>query len=218
MNEFIFFFSILLTFSAVVLIYKFFGKTGLSSWVCFASVVANIVVVKTVSCFGLITTLGNVLFGSVFLSIDILSEQYGKKEANRAVLLGLIANISFIMASQIVLLYKPYEDNAVQQSFITLFTITPRVCLGSIAAYAFGNFLDTAIFDKLNGKKLWIKNNVSTIIAQLLDNFVLHTIAFLGIISFKEVAILSINVWVIEVIIALLDTPFIYWSKKFPSC
>ena len=40
-------------------------------------------VVKTVAVFGLVATLGNVLYGSIFLATDILSEVYGKKAARR---------------------------------------------------------------------------------------------------------------------------------------
>lgn len=223
MNELLFILSIVFTFSAVLVLLKLFGKKGLFCWVCFASVMANIIVVKTVDCFGLTTTLGNVLFGSVFLSLDIINELYNKKEANSAVYLGLACNVAFIIISQFVILYKPSTSDFSSDAFIQLFSLTPRVCLGSICAYAFGNFLDIQIFDKLKSKQgsknLWIRNNLSTITAQLFDNFVLHTIAFLGIMTFRDVCILSVNVWLIEVVIALCDTPFLYIAKhKLSNC
>lgn len=218
MNELLFLLSIIVTFSSVLFFLHRFGKTGLACWVCFASVCANIIVTKTVDCFGLTTTLGNVLFGSVFLALDIINERYERKEANRVVWLGLCINVAFVAATQIALLYKPSVNDFASDGFKQVFSISPRVFLGSVCAYAFGNFLDIFIFDKLKSKhgekNLWIRNNLSTIVAQLLDNFVLHTIAFLGIMTFSDIAVLSVNVWIFEVIIAICDTPFIYYSKK----
>lgn len=218
MNEILFFISIIVTFSTLLFVYKHFSKTGLACWVCFASVFANLIVIKTVNCFGLNTTLGNVLFGSVFLSLDIVAEKYDKKEANKIIWLGLITNIAFVVASQFTLLYKPSSLDYSSDAFKTVFSITPRVCLGSVSAYAFGNFLNTFIFDKLKQKQgsklLWLRNSLSTCIAQLLDNFVLHIIAFLGILSFSEITTLSFNVWIIEVIVAIFSMPFLYFAKN----
>ena len=69
----------------VLIMYKFFGRTGLFVWVGFATVLANIQVVKLIEIFGLTATLGNAVYGSIFLVTDIINEKYGKKEAKKAV-------------------------------------------------------------------------------------------------------------------------------------
>ena len=60
-----------------VVVFRFFGKEGLYVLAVASVIVANIQVTKTVVLFGLTATLGNVLYGSVFLATDVLSEVYG---------------------------------------------------------------------------------------------------------------------------------------------
>lgn len=61
-------------FIIVLLFYKGFGKTGLFVWIGFATVCANLQVVKTVELFGLTATLGNIMYGTVFFATDVLNE------------------------------------------------------------------------------------------------------------------------------------------------
>ena len=81
---------ILIDLSLAILIYRFFGKSGLYALIIASVITANIQVVKTVQLFGLVATLGNVLYGSIFFTTDVLSEVYGKKAARRGVWLGFI--------------------------------------------------------------------------------------------------------------------------------
>ena len=75
--------SVLLCFGAVILMDRLFGKEGLLVWVSLATVIANVVVCKTVGIFGLVSSLGNIMFASNFLATDIIGEIWGKDEANR---------------------------------------------------------------------------------------------------------------------------------------
>ena len=77
MNMLLFFVTAVVTFGLLVAVSRLFGKEGIYTWIGMAVVVANILVCKNVDLFGLSATLGNVLFGTVFLATDILTEQYG---------------------------------------------------------------------------------------------------------------------------------------------
>lgn len=217
MNELLFFISLLSSFAFLLLFYRLFGKNGIFGWICFASVFANIEVMKLVTCFGLSTTLGNTLFGTVFLATDILTEQYDSKTARKAITIGFLCNLAFIVFSQLDILFIPNGNDIAHNSIKTLFTLTPRVCLGSMCAYAVGNLTDVCLYSKIKDrhgdKLLWVRNNVSTMLSQLLDNFIFHFIAFSGFLNVNEIVKLSINVWIIEAIVALLDTPFLYIAK-----
>ncbi|KDE22505.1 hypothetical protein EF83_17085, partial [Bacillus subtilis] len=83
-NSFWIFFAII-HFIIVLLFYKGFGKMGLFVWIGFATVCANLQVVKTVELFGLTATLGNVMYGTIFFATDVLNEKYGPAEARKAV-------------------------------------------------------------------------------------------------------------------------------------
>ena len=52
-NEIILFCSLVCIYSAVVLFYKFFGRTGLYMWTVIATISANIEVLILVDAFGL---------------------------------------------------------------------------------------------------------------------------------------------------------------------
>ena len=56
MNELLFFITIIVNFAGIILAYKFFGKKGLFAWIAFATISANIEVIKCVDIFGLSVT------------------------------------------------------------------------------------------------------------------------------------------------------------------
>ena len=80
MNELLFIITILVNFIGILLSYKCFKKVGLFIWVAIATIIANIEATKCVDMFGLSLTLGNVVYSTVFLATDILSEMEEKKQ------------------------------------------------------------------------------------------------------------------------------------------
>ena len=130
----------------VLIMYKFFGKTGLFVWVGFATVLANIQVVKLIEIFGLTATHGNAVYGSIFLVTDILNEKYGKKEAKKAVWLGFSSLIMMTIIMQLVIQFQPAPDDFAQDSLETIFGLIPRIALGSLIAYIISQYTDVLIF------------------------------------------------------------------------
>lgn len=218
MNELLLFVEVIIIFSLLLLMKKFFGKNGVITWVALASVLANIQVAKSVDVFGLSATLGNVLFASTFLATDILSECYGEKYSKKAVFIGLFSIIIYIISTQIALLYIPNSIDIVNEPMKQLFSLAPRICISSVVMYFIANFLDVVLFEKLkkifNGKKLWLRNNVSTILCNCLENFGFVFLSFIGVYPIQEILTIALTTCVIEIIIALCDTPFLYIAKK----
>ena len=218
MNEILLFVEVGVMFTSLLLFKKLFGKTGLFVWIGLASAIANIQVVKSIEVFGIEATVGNVLFASVFLATDLLRECYGKAEAKKGVYIGVASIVFFLLSTQLLLLYEPAVFDISQDAMKTVFALSPRVCAASLIMFAVANFIDVAIYDKLHsicgGKKLWLRNNVSTITCNCLENFGFVFLAFTGVYSIKEVLMIAISTCVIETIIALCDTPFLYIGKK----
>ena len=102
--------SIILTFSTVVLLEKIFKKEGLLIWISIATILANIIVCKTINIFGITSSLGNIMFASNFLATDILTEKYGADYAKKAINCALISTIIFIVTTQISLLFIPIDS------------------------------------------------------------------------------------------------------------
>lgn len=219
MNEILFFVTLIINFSGVIFAYKFFGKIGLFCWIAMATIIANVEVLKCVDIFNMALTLGNVTFGSIFLATDILNEKYGVKAAQKSVYIGFFALLTFTLFTQVDLHYISNSSDFAGEAMKTLFTITPRVCFGSMFAYFISNMLDVYLYTFIrkclpSDTFLWLRNNASTMISQFFDTVLFTCIAFVGVFPKDIVFQLCITTYLIKLLIALLDTPFLYLSKK----
>lgn len=218
MNEALLFVEIVIVFSLILAFEKFLGLAGLYSWIGIAAIIANLETAKSVEMFGISAVLGNVMFASVFLATDIISERYGKREAQKGVYIGLFSVITFLICSQIALLYLPSVFDIAHTPMVELFQLTPRICIASVIMFFVANLADVYLYNKLkekfNGKKMWLRNNISTILCNCGENFGMFFIAFYGIYPISEVIAMALSTSVIEIIIAVCDTPFLYISRK----
>lgn len=218
MNILLGFVNILVTFTLVVLIEKFFKKEGLFAWMSIAIILANLTVCKMIDIFNITTSLGNVLFASTFLATDILSEKYSKEDAKKAVYLSLFSGIAFIIITQLTLLFVPSSEDIVQEAMKSLFSISLRTTIASMSMFFISNMLDIHIYNRLKEKypnKLWLRNNFATILCNGIENYFFNTFAFLGIFSYSVILSIATTTTIIEIIIAICDTPFLYLSKKW---
>ncbi len=224
MNELFLIITLLVSFGGTILFLKVFGKGGLFAWIGIATVFANIEVTLVVHAFGMDQTLGNTLFAATFLATDILSELYGKKEANKGVLAGILTSLTFILLSFLWVHYIPAESDWASEFVHGLFSNTPRMLLSSLIAYVVSEFIDVTLYHawwKLTEKKtgshtkmLWFRNNFSTLISQFVNIVLFNFGAFLGIYSLKELIAITASCYVIYVATSLLDTPFVYIARK----
>lgn len=209
--------SIIATFSIVVCMEKMFKKEGLYVWISIATITANILVCKSIDILGLTASLGNVMFASIFLATDILSEKYDVKDSRKAVILAIVSQIIFIMTTTLAISYIPSETDLSNDSMKTLFSINTRVSISSIVMFGASNMLDIYLFEKLKRKflkQLWLRNNVSTIISNCLENYFFVFFAFVGIYDYSTILSIATTTSILEIIIAICDTPFMYIAKK----
>ncbi|SIS37240.1 queuosine precursor transporter [Salimicrobium flavidum] len=219
-NELLWIIFAIVNFTLLLTVYRLFGKNGLFVWIGMATVVANIQVVKTVELFGLTATLGNIIYGTAFLATDILNEKYGKDSAKKAVWLGFSALIAMTIMMQISLRFIPAESDIAQSALETLFGIVPQIAIGSLLAYIISQYFDVWLYAFLKkifpkDKHLWIRNNGSTMISQLLDTAVFCGIAFYGLYPFGVWIEIFWTTYFIKFLVSLLDTPFLYAAKSF---
>ena len=209
---------IFLDLGLVTLIYRFFGKTGLYVVIVASVIVANIQVVKTVEIFGLVATLGNVIYGSIFFATDILSEVYGKKAARRGVWLGFIGMALMTLWMQIGLKFIPHASDFSQESFLTIFGLMPRIAAGSITAYLVSQHHDIWAFlfwkDKTKGRFLWLRNNASTMVSQAIDSVIFCSIALWGVFDTGTWTQILLSTYLLKLLVAAIDTPFLYLAKR----
>lgn len=218
MNNILLIISIIGVFSIMLVLKKFFGKSGIIGWMGIASILANLLLIKSVNILGISATLGNVLFASNFLATDMLTENYGYKEAKKGVRFGIASVIIFMIITQVALLYIPNSEDIAQSSFELLFSFVPRISIASISMFALSNLIDIRLYEflrkKSDGKKMWLRNNICTMICNGGENFLFYLIAFLGVMDIGTILSIALSATIIEVLIALCDTPFLYISKK----
>lgn len=215
-NELLWIAFALLDLCLVVGVYRFFGKVGLYGLIVFNLLLCNIQVVKTVELFGLTTTLGNILYASVFLATDILSECHGKGEAKKAVLLGFVTLLMSVLYMQLALTFAPAADDFAQPHLSAIFGFLPRIAFASLAAYLVSQLHDVWAFHYLKQHipGLWLRNNVSTLASQVLDSLIFCLIAFWGVFPLDVFLEILMTTYLFKAVVAVLDTPFIYLARR----
>ena len=223
-NEILLIITVIVFYGGVLVFYRLFGLKGLYVWTAFATITANIEVLILIDAFGMEQTLGNVMFASSFLVTDIISENFGKKEAGTAVNLGIAVLIAFVIVSQIWLLFTPSANDRTFESMQTIFSNTPRLMTASLAVYALSQHLDVWLYHKwwsLTSEKsgdsksfLWVRNNGSTLISQLVNAILYNIAAFAGTYDTGTLLNIIIATYVIYIFTSLLDTPAVYLSRK----
>ena len=190
-NEMLWLGYMLFNYTAVLIAYKFWGKVGLLIFVPLSVVLANIQVLKMMNLFGIETTMGNIAFGGVFLVSDILSEVEGKKYARKLVTIGFITMVFTTIVMNWAL--------AISQLF-------------DVWAYQ--------VIRKWRPsyKDIWIRNNLSTVVGQVIDNSLFTVLAFAGVYKISELFVIAFSTYFLELFISVMDTPFVYiaalWKKQ----
>ncbi|MHC4514497.1 MAG: queuosine precursor transporter [Planctomycetota bacterium] len=155
-----------------------------------------------------------------FLITDLLSEFYGKKRANQVVRIGFVASIMVLgilaLASQFPAIQ---ESPAGTAAFNEVFGTAPRVIFASMTAYIVAQLLDIQLFHfwkrLTKGKHLWLRNNGSTIVSQMVDSTLVVVVLFYDRWTTGEIVSTILDLWFFKVLCALLDTPIIYLIVGF---
>lgn len=223
-NELLLIVSIVMIYGSLVMWYWLFGKTGLVAFTVLTTITANIEVLILIRAFGLDQTLGNVMFASSFLATDILSEIYGKKDAQKAVNVGIATSITFILFTQFWFLYNPSAADTAMQHLKPIFSSTPRMMTASLVVYAIAQRFDVWAYHKwwrfterLCGDKrryLWVRNNGSTLISQLLNSVLFGVFAFWGTYDAKTILSIIGSGYIIFIFTSLADTPMLYLARR----
>ncbi|MGF6375930.1 putative integral membrane protein (TIGR00697 family) [Clostridiales Family XIII bacterium PM5-7] len=226
-NELVLILSLAGMYLGALLFYKLMGRTGLYMWTVVATIAANIEALILVDAFGMEMTLGNTLFASTFLVTDILSETEGRKYAGKAVRIGILVSIAFILITQSWFLYTPNGNDWVSPAIKAVFSNTPRLMLVGVAVYGIVQVFDVWMYHLIwkrtekwlgnSHKGLWIRNNGSTLLSQLLNTFLFTFGAFYGIYEIPTLLNICLSSYVIFIVTSLADTPAVYaarWMKE----
>lgn len=183
-------------------------------------VTAQVLANKTVTILEFTVPAGVLVYSTSYLLTDVLAELHGKKEAKKAVWSGFMASILLVLSINIAIAWPSAAFWKAQEAFTTTLGTTWRIVAASLAAYVVSMNTDVFIFHKIKDytgeSKLYLRNVVSTGIAQFIDTVIFIMVAFYGV---MPVVPLIIGQYIIKLAIAALDTPYIYavkWAKDQP--
>jgi queuosine precursor transporter len=222
--------TLFICFSSIILLFKFFGKSGLYIYIIIAIIAANIQALKIVqfSVFPAPVALGTILFTSTFLCTDILYEFYGTKDAQRGVIYGFIGYLLFTIFMIITLGFQPATHidltwaSENQNHMSHLFEISPSLFIAGMISYFISQYHDIWLYNLLykatNGKFLWLRNNLSTILSSLIDSCIFSFLAWYVFapepVSLKTlISTYILGTFAIRIIVAFCDTPILYLAK-----
>ncbi len=211
--------------ACTLLLYRLFGKAGLQIAIATAIILANLQGPKLTMIFGLQTSLGVIFYSSIFFATDVLSENYGKAAANKAVRMGFAVSVIVLLMLSLALLYLPSSkpetaefSASIHNAFSTIVNFTPRFIFGSLLAYYISQHFDVWAFHKIksitSGRWLWLRNNLSTMSSQVVDTLIYSLITWWGIVDLRTALALGAAKYIFKVAIAMIDTVFIYWARR----
>ena len=217
--------TLVLDLGLTVLMFRFFGKEGLLACIVLSILLANLQGPKLTVIFSMQTSLGVIFYSSIFFATDLMSEKFGKKEADRAVMMGFSISVIILLMLSISLLFLPsIQGNQtfsteVHQAFVTILDFTPRFIIGSLFSYLISQRFDVWCFHKIkhwtNGKHLWLRNNLSTMASQTIDTTLYSLVVWWGVVDLETAIQLGLAKMAFKIGIAAFDTPFIYWARSW---
>lgn len=156
----------------------------------------------------------------LFTAIDAIVEVYGKQRARSVVLTGLIMVFLLMLFSLLAIHLPPTPRFAPnERAYDTIFGASARLAFASIVAFAGSELLDVALFSKLRqrlgGRALWFRNNITNFVSQFADSAIFLTVAFYAFkvpvgtnVSF--LLGLIVPYWIVRCALSVAETPLVY--------
>jgi uncharacterized integral membrane protein (TIGR00697 family) len=200
MPEFLSILTLIVCFCAIFVMARFFGKTGLFIYSAIATITANIQVLKLTkySWIDEPVALGTVLFSTIFVVDNILTEYYGAKSAQKCVWLSFLCYLFFSFIMKIAILHPVIchsECINLHQELKNIFSPCFRIFISSATSYVIGQYTDIFIFSALKkltkGKYVSGRSFVSMAISSLVDNCIFSLFAWV-ILAENPVSLLSL--------------------------
>jgi len=186
-----------------------------------ALTISNVIAGKLVNIGPFLVPVAVLCYPITFAVTDIVSEVYGKRTAQKMVWTGFFTSLILVIYSQIAVFYPPASIFANNEAFVKVFGSTPRIVLASILAYIISQTHDVWAFHfwkkVTRGSHLWLRNNLSTMVSQFIDTLTFITVAFAGTIPGNVLVQMIFSQYVVKLIMALIDTPFVYLGVKLIS-
>ena len=182
----------------------------------------NFLGAKLVSFFGISVSVAIFMLPFSFLITDMVAEVYGKKYSKEFVIIGEVVLVLMFFFSFLFVQLEPHERFVFNQEYSLIFSSSLRIMAASAVAFFLSQLHDVWAFEfwkqKTGGKFLWLRNNLSTMVSQVIDTLVFMFLAFYQVTEKYDVGFifeLAIPFYLFKVLFAALDTPFVYLGVRW---
>jgi uncharacterized integral membrane protein (TIGR00697 family) len=176
-----------------------------------ALVVANWFDARLIAIGPLVTDAGTLIFPMTFIVGDIITEVYGYQYARQAIWIGFLTNLIVLLYGQLMIHLPSPPDAPFNSLFTTLLQQNLRICVASSISYLCAEPANAYLIAKLKilfqGRGMWFRFLLSTIVGASIDTTLFSIIAFYRVIPFHEIAVMIATVWLAKVIIEILSLP-----------
>ena len=202
--------------SGLTIVFGRMGKAALTSYISLLFVLANIFVIKQMNLCGYYVTCADAYIIGVSFGINLLQEVWGKKVAQKAILISFFCSLFYLIMGYFHLWYIPAPHDTSNAHFAYLLTNTLRIVIASFISYLIVQYADTILYafmkKRLNGKYFVMRNYLSMFSSQLFDTIIFSFLGLYGIVhNITHIMIVSYG---IKIVAILLSTPFIYYAKQ----
>ena len=178
-------------------------------------ITSNIITAKMISVLGITLPAAVILFPITYIIGDVMTEVYGFKKARIIIWAGFGCNLFVVLVFMLTIILPHPDFWTNQEAYELVLGTTPRILLASLTGYLFGEFSNSIVLSRLkvvtNGKRLWVRTILSTIVGELLDSVIFITIAFVGTMDFTELLLMILFQYLFKVLYEVLCTPLTYF-------
>jgi queuosine precursor transporter len=165
---------------------------------------------------GSVTFMAGVLFFPIsYFFGDVLTEVYGYARDRRCVWAGFGALVFASIMSAVIVHLPPADFWRDRQAAVqTIFGSTPRIAAASMIAFWCGSFVNSFVLAKLKlltrGRWLWTRTIGSTACGELFDSGLFYTLAFVGVMTTRELLTVMATQYVLKTSWEIVSTPLTY--------
>ena len=175
-------------------------------------VVSNVIAGKIITIGGLFAPAAVICYSLTFAATDTLAEIFGKERTRFVVNVGFFVTILSALFIRLAILMPGAPFGLEQEVFEAVLGGNLRIVIASLIAYLISQHHDIWAFtfwkEKTKGRHLWIRNNLSTGVSQMLDTTIFITLAFSG--TGAPVLSMITGQYLIKLLIGVCDTPIVY--------
>lgn len=184
--------------------------------------VSNIMAVKVIGIANLFYfDAGTITFPFTYMLGDVLTEIWGYRTTKKVIFMTLFCNIVLVLCTQVgVWLPAPESMQETTNAYNHIFSCVPRIVLASLTGFLLGELSNAWFMEKIKiwtkGKRLWVRTIGSSAIAYFFDTLPFVLIAFLGVVTTRELLLmLALQYFAKLLIEAIFATPMAYATIAF---